>query len=79
MTNPSQLPSVQVQVWSRRPFQQKALIVALIALLAAAFLWVNLATSLSVAPWVDEVQQVDAGINLHLGKGWVSTAWHHES
>jgi hypothetical protein len=50
-----------------------------IVLLIGVFLLLNLWTSLSFAPWADEVMQVDPGINLHLGKGWVSTAWQHQS
>jgi hypothetical protein len=34
---------------------------------------------MSVAPWVDEVMQVDAGVNLYFGNGWVSTAWPSQS
>ena len=46
---------------------------------AFAFLWLNMSTAMSVAPWVDEVMQVDAGVNLYLGNGWVSTAWQSQS
>lgn len=58
---------------------QKTWVCLCMSLLAVAFLWLNLKTSLSVVPWTDEVMQVDAGINLHLGKGWISTAWQHQS
>lgn len=58
---------------------QRPVAIGLIAFLVISFVIVNAITSLSFAPWVDEVMQVDAGINLHLGKGWVSTAWQHQS
>jgi len=47
--------------------------------LAAAFLTINRQTSMSAPPWVDEVMQIDAGLNLAMGKGWVSSAWFSQS
>lgn len=48
-------------------------------LLAGCYLAVNIATATSFAPWVDEVMQIDAGVNLALGHGWTSTAWQSQS
>jgi hypothetical protein len=43
------------------------------------FLWTNIRTAMSVAPWLDEVAQIDAGVNLYLGNGWLSTTWPSQS
>jgi hypothetical protein len=60
-------------------WQQNGIIYTLIALTAGAFVWLNLKTAMLVAPWIDEAAVVDAGVNLHLGKGWFSTAWGSQS
>lgn len=51
----------------------------LMSLFAIAFVWINFRTAMSVPPWSDDVMQVDAAINSHLGKGWISTAWFSQS
>jgi hypothetical protein len=51
----------------------------LIGIAAGAFVWVNVKTAMLVAPWLDEVYYSDAGINLHLGKGWTTTACTSQS
>jgi hypothetical protein len=51
-------------------------------LLAAAvslLIYIQSRTFMSVLPWTDEVMQIDAAVNLYLGKGWVSTAWQSQS
>jgi hypothetical protein len=47
----------------------------LLTLGACAFVWLQAKTTMCVAPWLDEVAQVDAGVNLYLGNGWTNTAW----
>ena len=64
---------------STAPDWPKAAALLVVALAVTAFLWLNLNTAMSVAPWSDEAMQVDAGVNLYLGNGWVSTAWPSQS
>jgi hypothetical protein len=58
---------------------RKGLAVLLALLAFGAFVWLNIRTAMSFPPWLDEVMQGDAGVNLYLGKGWVTTAWPSQS
>lgn len=50
-----------------------------IFVLAGFFLGVNWTTAAYYPSWSDDVMQIDAGVNLALGRGWSSTAWMSQS
>jgi hypothetical protein len=57
----------------------KILVCCILALFAGVFVWLNARIAMSFAPWIDDVVQIDAAVNLYLGKGWVSSGWYNQS
>ena len=79
MTIQSTSRSATGQIRRLIPAGPKATIYFLLALVAGSFVLLNLRTAMYFPPWIDEVMQVDAAVNLHLGNGWISTAWPQQS
>ena len=51
-----------------------------VTLILVGFILVNILISLTVQPvWLDEVTVADPAVNLYLGNGFTSTAWHYQT